>query len=125
LYISNDSVYVTDGRNNSYVAKFDNQGNLTTKWGGFGYGNGHFHENHGVVTDKEGNVYVVDTRNVRIQKFNSEGDFVTKWGSLGCRDDQFFIPHDIAIDSSGNLYVSDSGNVHFRAKKTCESYENQ
>ena len=45
---SNDSVYVTDGRNNSYVAKFDNQGNLTTKWGGFGYGNGHFDENHGV-----------------------------------------------------------------------------
>jgi DNA-binding beta-propeller fold protein YncE len=25
---SNDSVYVTDGRNNSRVAKFDNQGNL-------------------------------------------------------------------------------------------------
>lgn len=84
--------------------------------GGYGFGNGHFVEDHGIVTDKQGNVYVVDTRNVRIQKFNSDGDFVTKWGSQGCRDDQFLIPHDIAIDSSGNIYVSDSGNVHFLAK---------
>jgi DNA-binding beta-propeller fold protein YncE len=122
---SHDSVYVTDGRNNSFVAKFDDQGTFTKKWGGYGYGNSHFVENHGIVTDKEGNVYVVDTRNVRIQKFNSEGDFVTKWGSLGCGDDEFLIPHDIAIDSSGNIYVSDSGNVHFRATKTCEYYENQ
>ena len=123
---SNDSVYVTDGRNNSYIAKFDGQGNFEKKWGGFGYGNGHFVENHGIVTDKEGNVYVVDTRNVRIQKFNSEGEFITKWGStVGCPDYYLFlIPHDIAIDSSGNIYVSDSGNVHFRAQKTCESFEN-
>ena len=120
---SNNSVYVTDGRNNSYIAKFDDKGNFEKKWGGFGYGNGHFVENHGIVTDKEGNVYVVDTRNVRIQKFNSEGEFISKWGSLGCQDDQFLIPHDIAIDSSGNIYVSDSGNVHFRAQKTCESYQ--
>jgi sugar lactone lactonase YvrE len=122
---SHDSVYVTDGRNNSFIAKFNDQGNFIKKWGGYGYGNGHFVENHGIVTDEEGNAYVVDTRNVRIQKFNSNGDFVTKWGSLGCGDDQFLIPHDIAMDSSGNIYVSDSGNVHFRASKTCEYYENQ
>jgi DNA-binding beta-propeller fold protein YncE len=53
------------------------------------------------VTDKSGNVYVVDTRNVRTQKFNRADDFISKWGTLGCRDDQFLIPHDIAIDSSG------------------------
>jgi streptogramin lyase len=120
---SNDSVYVTDGRNNSHVAKFDSQGDFITKWGAFGSGNGRFIEDHGIVTDKSGNVYVVDTRNVRIQKFNSQGDFITKWGTLGCRDDQFLIPHDIAIDSSGNIYVSDSGNVHFLAGDTCQTFQ--
>jgi NHL repeat len=37
---------------------------------------GQFIVNHGIVIDTEGNVYVVDTRNVRIQKFYSEGNFL-------------------------------------------------
>ena len=120
---STDSVYVTDGRNNSRVAKFDTEGNFITQWGSFGSGNSRFIEDHGIATDKSGNVYVADTRNVRIQKFNSEGEYITKWGTLGCRDNQFLIPHDIAIDTSGNIYVSDSGNVHFLADRTCQSFE--
>jgi len=120
---SNDHVYVTDGRNNSRIAKFDSQGNFISKWGAFGSGNGRFIEDHGIVADKSGNVYVVDTRNIRIQKFNNQGEFVTKWGTLGCRDNQFLIPHDIAIDSSGNIYVTDSGNVHFLAQDTCQSFQ--
>jgi sugar lactone lactonase YvrE len=120
---SNDFVYVTDGRNNSRVAKFSPQGDFITQWGAFGSGDGRFIEDHGIATDQSGNVYVVDTRNVRIQKFDSEGDFVTKWGTLGCGDNQFLIPHDIAIDASGNIYVSDSGNVHFLADETCQTLE--
>lgn len=120
---STDSVYVTDGRNNSRVAKFDTEGNFITQWGSFGSGNSRFIEDHGIATDNSGNVYVADTRNVRIQKFNSEGEYITKWGTLGCRDNQFLIPHDIAIDTSGNIYVSDSGNVHFLADRTCQSFE--
>lgn len=82
-------------------------------------GNGQFVENHGLVVDPGGFIYVVDTRNVRIQKFAPEGQFVSKWGSLGCADNQFLIPHDIAIDPKGYIYVSDSGNVHFREKFEC------
>jgi sugar lactone lactonase YvrE len=120
---SDDSVYVTDGRNNSRVAKFDTEGNFVTQWGSFGSGNSRFIEDHGIATDKSGNVYVADTRNVRVQKFSSEGEYITKWGTLGCRDDQFLIPHDIAIDASGNIYVSDSGNVHFLDDRDCQSFE--
>ncbi|MDW0135407.1 MAG: 6-bladed beta-propeller, partial [Nitrososphaeraceae archaeon] len=120
---TNDSVYVTDGRNNSRVAKFDSQGEFITQWGAFGSGNGRFIEDHGIATDKSGNVFVVDTRNVRIQKFNNQGDFVEKWGTVGCGDNQFLIPHDIAIDASGNVYVSDSGNVHFLEGDTCQSIQ--
>ena len=67
------------------------------------------------MTDSDANVYVVDTRNVRVQKFDSNGNFITMWGSLGCKDDQFLIPHDIAIDSEGKIYVTDSGKSHLRA----------
>ena len=71
------------------------------------------------MTDSDANVYVVDTRNVRVQKFDSNGNFITMWGSLGCKDDQFLIPHDIAIDSEGKIYVTDSGKSHFRANYDC------
>ena len=89
------------------------------KWGSKGSQDGQFIEDHGIVVDPAGYVYVVDTRNVRIQKFSPDGEFVTKWGSLGCSDDKFLIPHDIAMDSDGYIYVTDSGNVHFREKIKC------
>ena len=59
----------------------------------------------GLLFDLEGNVYVVDTRNVRVQKFDSDGNYITMWGSLGCKNNQFLIPHDIAMNSEGYLYV--------------------
>ena len=75
------------------------------------------------MTDSDDNVYVVDTRNVRVQKFDSNGNFIKMWGSLGCKDDhkddQFLIPHDIAIDSEGKIYVTDSGKSHLRANYDC------
>ena len=72
--------------------------------------------------DSVGNVYVVDTRNVRVQKFDSNDNFITMWGLLGCKDDQFLIPHDIAMDSEGYIYVTDSGKSHFRADYDCNLY---
>ena len=80
---------------------------------------GPFIENHGIVVDSEGNVYVVDTRNVRVQKFDSDGNFITMWGELGYNNNQFLIPHDIAMDSEGSIYVTDSGKSHFRADYDC------
>ena len=93
-------------------------------WGSEGKDEGQFIEDHGIVTDSEGNVYVVDTRNVRVQKFDSNGNFLTMWGSLGCKDNQFLIPHDIAIDSEGNIYITDSGKSHFRANYDCNQGAN-
>ena len=72
--------------------------------------------------DSVGNVYVVNTRNVRVQKFDSNGNFITMWGLLGCKDDHFLIPHDIAMDSEGYIYVTDSCKSHFRADYDCNLY---
>ena len=58
-------VYVTDGRQNSRISVFDDQGKFIKMWGSEGKGEGQFIEDHGIVVDSEGNVYVVDTRNVR------------------------------------------------------------
>jgi DNA-binding beta-propeller fold protein YncE len=102
------------------VSVFDDNGNFIKMWGSEGKDEGQFIEDHGIVVDSEGNVYVVDTRNVRVQKFDSEGNFLTMWGSLGCKDDQFLIPHDIAMDSEENIYVTDSGKSHFRANFDCD-----
>ena len=116
-------MYVADGSlglGNNRIQKFDSNGNFITMWGSKGSNEGQFIEDHGIAVDKEGKVYVVDTRNVRIQKFDSNGNFITMWGSLGCKDDQFLIPHDITIDPKGDIYVSDSGNVHFRENYVCK-----
>jgi DNA-binding beta-propeller fold protein YncE len=102
------------------VAVFDTNGKFIKHWGSEGKDEGQFIENHGIVVDSEGNVYVADTRNVRVQKFDAEGNFITMWGSLGCKDDQFLIPHDIAMDSKGYIYVTDSGKSHFRADYNCD-----
>jgi hypothetical protein len=53
-------------------------------WESEGKDEGQFIEDYGIVVDGEGNVYVVDTRNVRIQKFDAEGNIPSIWGSLGC-----------------------------------------
>lgn len=80
------------------------------KWGSTGTGSSQFKIPWGMITDRSGNVYVVDTQNNRIQKFSSTGIFIKSWGSSGSGNGQFSAPRDIAIDTSGNLYVADYNN---------------
>jgi DNA-binding beta-propeller fold protein YncE len=63
-----------------------------------------------MATDKEGNVYVLDSGNHRIQKFDSEGNFLASFGRHGQGPGEFQYPQSIDIDDLGNMYVADSGN---------------
>ena len=89
-------------------------GNIITKWGSKGIGDGQFNNPTDIAIDSIGNIYVTDTGNNRIQKFNFNGTFITKWGSKGDKDGQFSNPCGITVDIEGNVYVADTGNYRIQ-----------
>jgi DNA-binding beta-propeller fold protein YncE len=95
--------YISDGYNNSRVAKIDKDGNWIKSWGKRGAEPGDFHTPHTIATDAKGNVYVGDRENNRIQVFNGEGEFLKQWTNVGA-------PWAICITPGPNpvLYSSDS-----------------
>lgn len=87
-------------------------------WGSFGNGDGQFNSPTGIVVDSDGNVFVIDSQNVRIQKFSSKGIFLDKWRSPSTGDDQFDFINDITIDSNNDIYVTDIGNRVIKFSQT-------
>jgi hypothetical protein len=77
------NIFVSDGYNNSRVAKFDKDGNWIKSWGERGNGPGQFNIPHTIATDAAGQVYVGDRTNRRIQVFTGDGAFVRQFGDIG------------------------------------------
>jgi DNA-binding beta-propeller fold protein YncE len=75
--------YISDGYNNSRVAKVDKDGNWVKAWGKRGTEPGEFHTVHSIATDASGKVYVGDRENRRIQIFDSNGEFLKQWTNVG------------------------------------------
>jgi uncharacterized protein (TIGR03663 family) len=63
-----------------------------------------------VFVDREGNVWVTDSRNNRVQKFDSAGNFVATLGRGGTGAGQFNEPWSVAVDNEGFVYVADTWN---------------
>ncbi|MBN1356405.1 TIGR03663 family protein [bacterium] len=78
--------------------------------GRFGSGKGQFNEPKGITVDKEGNIYVADSKNARIQKFSPGGEVLTTWGVYGEGEGQFNSPTGVTADSRGFIYVADTWN---------------
>jgi len=75
----------------------------------------------GIVTDRQGNVFVTDAGNARIRKISIAGQVTTIAGNglTGFLDGeggvaQFKNPGGIVIDPQNNLYVADGGNFRIR-----------
>lgn len=95
--------YISDGYNNSRVAKIDKDGNWVKSWGKRGTEPGDFHTPHSIAVDAKGNVYVGDRENNRIQVFNGDGEFLKQWTNVGS-------PWALCITPGPNpvMYSSDS-----------------
>jgi hypothetical protein len=68
----NGNIYVTDGYNNSRLAKFDKNGNWVKAIGERGNQPDQFNTPHGIASDNNGNIYVADRGNRRIQVYDPD-----------------------------------------------------
>jgi DNA-binding beta-propeller fold protein YncE len=66
------NIFVSDGYNNSRVAKFDKNGNWAKAIGERGSAPDQFNTPHGITSDNNGLIYVADRGNRRVQVYNSE-----------------------------------------------------
>ena len=64
----------------------------------------------GIGIGRNGEVYVVDTRNHRWIEFNVAGVPIVAHGSFGRGTEQLWNPTDLAVDTRGNIYIVDAGN---------------
>jgi hypothetical protein len=95
---------------NHRVHKFSPAGVYISSFGSQGLDYGKFSYPTGVVSGKNGYVYVVDYGNARVQRFDAAGNFLSSFGSRGTGNGQFQKPDCVAVDSAGNVHVSDFGN---------------
>jgi hypothetical protein len=69
---TNGNIFISDGYNNSRVAKFDRNGNWVKAIGERGNAPDQFNTPHGITADAQGNVYVADRGNRRIQVYDPD-----------------------------------------------------
>lgn len=87
---------------------------LELTWGTFGQGPGEFHQPRGVSVAPNGNVFVLDTQNVRVQVFTEEGVFLYSWGEVADGDSAFNRATDLVVDTNGQVAIcqEDAGSVN-------------
>jgi hypothetical protein len=99
-WLPDGTFFVSDGYNNTRVAKFDRTGKFIMAWGMKGTPPNEMRPSymntvHAIVADKQRRLYVSDRANHRIQVFDENGKFLDAWPntplpySLLMTDDQF------------------------------------
>jgi dipeptidyl aminopeptidase/acylaminoacyl peptidase len=69
-----------------------------------------FYEPVAIAADKQGNIYVLDSKNFRVQVFDSDRKFLRSFGRRGQGPGDLGRPECIDLDDAGNVYVGDPGN---------------
>ena len=76
------------------------------------------HDPHGIITDRDGTLYLADADTDTIRKIGPTGVATVYTGEIGDphgtdwngRSASFYHPTGVALDGAGNLYVADAGN---------------
>ncbi|WP_206105479.1 InlB B-repeat-containing protein [Paenibacillus thalictri] len=128
---SSGNLYISDSQNNR-IRKVDVTGTISTVAGagGAGYsGDGgiataaQLNVPNGVAVDSSGNLYIADSRNLRIRRVDSSGTIstVAGTGAPGNSGDggaaiaaKLNSPQGVAVDSGGVLYIADTTNNRIR-----------
>lgn len=113
---SQGNIYISDFSNDT-VYRFREDGKvpevMKTRFigriGESGFGEGQFYGPTALTVDREDNLYVIDSGNMRVVKFSPNGDFLLSFGREGDNDGEFDHPSGIAVDHAGNIYISDHG----------------
>jgi peptidylamidoglycolate lyase len=99
-WLPDGTFFVSDGYNNTRVAKFDRTGKFVRDWGMKGNPPNetrpyYMNTVHAIVADKKNRLYISDRANHRIQIFDENGKFLEAWTnvplpySLLMTDDQY------------------------------------
>lgn len=64
----------------------------------------------GIITDKKGNIFVLDYVGKFAKKFSSKGKFINKYGRPGKGPGEFLYPAKIYLDEKDSVYIYDSSN---------------
>lgn len=100
------------------VFKFSPQGEVLMTLGEAGVPGDddyHFMSPSDVITNENGEIFVVDGHNQngsnRIVKYSRDGTFIKAFGETGHGPGQLYGPHAIAMDANGRLFVADRQNM--------------
>ena len=108
---------------NFRIQQVDTRGLPLQSIGRIGNVTGSFSRPKGVATDREGNLYVVDSLFDNIQIFDDQGRFLMHWGESGTEPGCFWLPRGIAIDIHDRIWVADAYNRRIQVFKRMTDYE--
>ena len=108
LALSLDTLYVVDTGNNR--VQYCNLVNRIFYPIETTLDNYQFDAPEGIGIGRNGEVYVVDTRNHRGVQFSRNLAPINTMGSFGSNRDQFWNPTDLVVDPHGTVFVVDTGN---------------
>lgn len=109
IKIFNDKLYVTTP---GQIWVTDPKGKILKRWGTKGKDPGQFEFPNGIDMDKQGNLFVSDSENMRIQILDKKGNLVGGLGeppkSMSDVDRLFGLGAGLALDQRQRIYVADA-----------------